>query len=297
MQSGTCSTVLFPNAAGPGTPRIPYWRSLKDSRAATLTAAKEAGCPIGAGTAKTMECLRGKPVKDLLPLTGLFTAASYGGSTLPLPPEKALREGHFARVPVLSGHTGKEALLFAGVMSLLSKPITDGNLPDLLRQGFGDQADEVARRYPRDRYATASEAWAAPYTDAMFACPHVTDRDALARRSKVYAYVFGDDTAPPFIPSLPGFPAGAGHASDLPYLFEVKEKPIDLDGRHVPLTAAQRLVARDMVAAWTSFARTGTPSADERAWPRWTPGRHRAHLITDRPRSTATTAAPRCSPF
>lgn len=294
IQSGACGTVLLPNAVGPGTPRLPYWRPLKETYAATRTAAWQVGCR---DAARTLECLRAKPVKDLLNLTEYFTAASYGGPTLPLAPDQALRDGNFARVPVLSGHTSEEALLMAGVMTLLGKPITDANLSDLLRQGFGDQADEVARRYPRDRYGTANEAWAAPYTDAIFSCPHAATQDALTKHTKVYAYVFDDGTAPPFIPTVPGFPAGAGHASELPYLFDVKEKPIDLDGRPVPLTRTQRSVARDMVAAWTTFARTGTPTSSGKTWPRWRGGKPVAHLITERPGSTATTPAPRCDLF
>ncbi|WP_165974925.1 carboxylesterase/lipase family protein [Nonomuraea deserti] len=295
IQSGSCGTALLPNATGPGTPRYPFWRPLKETYAAARSAARQVGCPAGDDAGQTLACLRGRPVKDLLELTGMFTAASYGGPALPVSPERALREGDFARVPVLTGHTGKEALLFAGVLSLLGRPVTDENLPDLLRQGFGRRAEEIARRYPRDEYATPMEAWAAPNTDAMFACPHARDGDALARGTKVFAYVFADDTAPPFVPSLPGFPAGAGHASELAYLFDVRDKPIDLDGEPVPLTETQLSVARDMVAAWTSFARTGTPSSSGRAWRRWRPGARVAHLITEQPGSTATTPAPRCA--
>ncbi|WP_165977035.1 carboxylesterase/lipase family protein [Nonomuraea diastatica] len=295
IQSGSCGTALLPNATGPGTPRYPFWRPLEETYAATRSAARKMGCPAGKDAAKTLACLRGKPVKKLLELTGMFTAASYGGPALPVSPERALRKGDFARVPVLTGHTGKEALVFAGVLSLLGEPVTDENLPALLRQGFGRRAEEIARRYPRDEYATPIEAWAAPNTDAMFACPHARDGDALARRTKVFAYVFGDDTAPAFVPSLPGFPAGAGHASELAYLFDVRDKPISLDGEPVPLTRTQRSVAQDMVAAWTAFARTGTPSSSGRAWPRWTPGKRVAHLITEQPGSTATRPAPRCA--
>ncbi|MEW9552562.1 carboxylesterase/lipase family protein [Nonomuraea sp. NPDC050783] len=294
MQSGACDTVLLPNTVAPGTPRLPFWRPLEETYAATRAAARQVGCREDAGA---LECLRAKPVRELLTLTGYFAAASYGGPTLPVAPGQALRDGDVARVPVLSGRTAKEALMMAGVMSLLGAPITDARLPGLLRQGFGDRAEEVARRYPRDRYGTAHEAWAAPYTDAIFSCPHAAAQDALARRTRVYAYVFGDDTAPPFVPTVPGFPAGAGHASELAYLFDVKDKPIDLDGRPVPLTAAQRAVAREMVTAWTTFARTGTPASGGTAWPRWRGGEPVARLITERPGGTATTPAPRCDLF
>ncbi|MEV4891132.1 carboxylesterase family protein, partial [Nonomuraea sp. NPDC055795] len=226
----------------------------------------------------------------------VLPAHEVGGRLLAAP-DQALRDGNFTRVPVLSGHTSKEALLMAGALNLLGTPVTDANLPGLLRQGFGDQAEEVGRRYPRHRYGSAHEAWAAPYTDAIFACPHVAAQDALTKRTPVYAYVFGDDTAPPFIPSLPGFPAGAGHAAELAYLFDVKDKPIDLDGRLVPLTGTQRAVARDMVSAWAAFAWTGTPGTPGRTWPRWRGDERLAHLITERPGSTATTPPSRCELF
>ncbi|WP_157253669.1 carboxylesterase/lipase family protein [Nonomuraea typhae] len=294
MQSGACGTVLLPNSVGLGTPRFPFWRPLKETYAATRTAAGLAGCRE---EARMPACLRAQPVKELLKLTGYFTAASYGGATLPTAPDQALRDGNFARVPVLSGHTAKEALAMAVAMSLLGTPVTDANLPELLRQGFGDQTDQVGRRYPRERYGSAPEAWAAPYTDAIFACPHVAAQDELTKRTPVYAYVFGDDTAPPFIPAPPGFPAGAGHGAELAYLFDVKDKPIDLDGWHVPLTAVQRQVARDLVAAWTAFAWTGTPSSNGKAWPRWRADQPVAHLITERPGSTATVSPSRCELF
>ncbi|MEV4897204.1 carboxylesterase family protein, partial [Nonomuraea sp. NPDC055795] len=95
MQSGACGTVLLPNTAGLGTPRFPFWRPRKETYAATRTAARQVGC----GDAATMPaCLRTLPVKELLKLTGYFTAASYGGATLPAAPDQALRDGNFTRV-------------------------------------------------------------------------------------------------------------------------------------------------------------------------------------------------------
>ncbi|WP_271220877.1 carboxylesterase/lipase family protein [Streptosporangium carneum] len=292
MQSGACGTVLLANSAGPGSPRLPFWRPMRDSVAATRAGAKQLGCPVDQGDAKTLDCLRAQPLARLLTLTGRFAAAAYGGRTLPRRPARALEEGRFSKVPVLSGHTADEALMFADVFALAGKPITDADLPGLLAQGFGDKADEIAGRYPREDHPSAAQAWAAAYTDAVFACPHAEADDALARRTPVYAYVFADRTAPPYLPTPPGFPAGAPHASELAYLFEVKDKPIDLDGEHVPLTPAQRAVADDMVAAWTTFARTGAPGG--KGWPRWERGRRLAHVITEKAGSTAVTGPPRC---
>ena len=286
MQSGSCGTTLLANAGGPGSPALPFYRSREAGYRATRQAAGLLGCPVRQGDAKILACLRGLPVSKLLTQTAHFTAATAD-------PAHALAAGRFHRVPVLSGGNRQEALMFAGVAGLLGKPVTDAGLPGLLAQGFGARAAAVAHEYPRNRYATAAEAWAAPYTDAMFACPGVEADRALARHTAVYGYEFADETAPPFIPSLPGFPKGAMHASELPYLFEVKDKPIGLDGKHVALTPVQRAVAADMVKAWTSFARTGGPGD---AWPKWPAARTgsagRAHVITADPGSTATVKLP-----
>ncbi|WP_219462586.1 carboxylesterase/lipase family protein [Nonomuraea rhizosphaerae] len=270
MQSGACGTTLLPGAAAPGSPASPFWRSRQEAYQATMKAAKALGCPGD----QPLDCLRRQPVSKLLGQTGLFTAAVGD-------PVRDLEAGRFHRVPVLSGHTKEEALLFASVANLLGKPVTDDNLDDLLVQGFGGKAAAVRRAYPREGYPSAAENWAAAYTDAIFACPHVRADTALARHTKVYGYEFADETAPPFIPSLPGFRTGAGHASELAYLFDVKDKPISLEGKHVPLTATQRAVADGMVKAWTTFARTGSPG---KGWPEWD---GRVRVITSEPGSGA----------
>lgn len=59
---------------------------------------------------------------------------------------------------------------------------------------------------------------------------------------------------------------------------------LDLDGRHVPLTARQREVAARLVRTWTTFARTGRPPATAQA--RWLPERPLALQVTARPDRT-----------
>jgi para-nitrobenzyl esterase len=266
LQSGACGTKLLVNAAAPGAPELPFWRPQARSVAATRAAAARLGC----GGTGTLACLRRVPVDRLLGETDHVAAAAVGGATLPADPARVLESGKAARVPVLSGHTRDEALMFAGVHDLLGEPITDADLDGLLRQAFGARAAEVERRYPRRSYPTAAQAWAAPHTDAIFACPHAAADRALARHAPVYAYEFADRTAPPLMPSRPGFPAGASHGSELAYLFEVKDKPIDISGRPLPLTGPQKRIAAEMVAAWTAFARTGTPASGGAPWPAWT---------------------------
>jgi para-nitrobenzyl esterase len=295
MQSGSCGTTLLANAGAPGSPALPFWRPLRQSQTVTTTAATKLGCPSGAAD---LSCLRRQPVSALLKLTTMFAPAAVGSTILPRPPADALRAGQFLPVPVLAGVNRQEALLFAGVFALLGKPITAAGVGSLFDQAFGPDAPAVRARYPLSAYPTPSHAWAAAYTDTMFACPQASANDALARRTPVYGYEFADETAPPWIPVPPGTPTGASHAAELPYLFENKDKPITLDGRPLPLTAKQLAVGADMVRAWAAFAHTGTPSSDAKSWPRWSATSSTVHVFTEQPGRRDTvdlTASHRCS--
>lgn len=284
MQSGSCGTTLLANAGGPGTPALPFFRARQQIHADTLEAARELGCEGDA--TQLAACLREQPVAKLLPLTSRFASAAVGGSVLPEHPVAALDAGHFQARPVLSGVVDNEAGLIVDVFLTMSQAIDDANLPALLQAGFGAAADRVAAHYPRARYDTPAALWAAVYTDAMFACPQARAQDALAERSKVYGYELSDATIPHDIPALPGAPGGAWHADDLTYLFDQPGRPVDFDGNVIALTELQRSVASDMVAAWTSFARTGRPSVHETPWPAWRSGRVR--VITSQPDSQQT---------
>ncbi|NUR85592.1 MAG: carboxylesterase family protein, partial [Nonomuraea sp.] len=57
-------------------------------------------------------------------------------------------------------------------------------------------------------------------------------------------------SAPMFLPFPDSFPPGAYHAAELPYLF---------DDPKAQLNEAQLRLSQKMVAAWTRFARTGSP--------------------------------------
>ena len=294
MQSGSCGTTLLANAGAPGSPALPFWRPLEQSQAVTAAAATKLGCPAGAAR---LTCLRRQPVPALLKLTTSFAPAAVGSTALPRQPADALRAGQFHPVPVLAGANRQEALLFADVFALLGKPITAADVGPLFDQAFGPDAPAVRARYPVSAYPTPAHAWAAAYTDAMFACPQAAADDALARRTRVYGFEFADETAPPWIPAPPGTPTGASHAAELPYLFENKDKPITLDGKPLPLTAEQRAVGADMVHAWATFAHTGSPAPDAASWPRWSATSSTVHLFTEQPGSRETvdlTAEHRC---
>ncbi|HVF85331.1 MAG TPA: carboxylesterase family protein [Abditibacteriaceae bacterium] len=81
-----------------------------------------------------------------------------------------------------------------------------------------------------------------------------------------------DPNAPGLIPFLPGFPSGAAHSGELPFLFDLTiAAPLDLaTGKRIPLTKQQEVIASTMIRYWTQFARNGNPNSKEAPhWPRF----------------------------
>ncbi|MGW6025825.1 carboxylesterase/lipase family protein [Streptomyces sp. NPDC055099] len=186
----------------------------------------------------------------------------YGGELLPLTPKEAFATGRFNKVPVLQGTNRDEMRSMVYGMELAKKQATGD--PDAtidaadyrarLEEEFGEEkAATVAERYPAHAYDDSPAlALAAALTDALYAKPAVETGRALARHVPTYSYEFAEKETPwyadPMYPK-PGFPAGAGHLFELPYLFELDD--------YEELDAAQHGLSDAMIRIWTDFARTG----------------------------------------
>ncbi len=281
LQSGSCGTTLAAGAAGPGSPAFgAFWRPMAHARRTGISVAENLGCT---DPTTRLACLRGVPADRLLAQPTPVTAAATGDSTLPVDPRDALRSGRFADVPVLSGHTADEQRFIANLFALLGQPVTAAAYPELIATGFGEDADAVLGEYPLASYPDAASAWTAVHTDSGYVCPQLDTTAALATRGPVFGYEFADPTAPPTIPDPTGTTAGATHASELFYLFDQPGKPVRADGSVQMLTPVQRQVADTMIAAWTTFARTGAPPTGPGAWPAWHGLTSAVHVFTADP--------------
>lgn len=211
---------------------------------------------------KTLDCLRERPAADFPPhMVSFSDHVTYGTSLLPTNPAKALREGTFHRVPVISGGNRDEMRSFIGGAIMAGQKYTAERYPELMKTAFGEKADEVQARYPLSAYDSPAIAWATVVTDRSWACPTLQADRLLARKTDVYVYEFGDRDAPNVNGiDVPGFPLGATHATDLPSLF-------DLGGVNLLRTPPQQRLGAQMVGYWTTFARTGDPNA--KGSPRW----------------------------
>ena len=242
MQSGNCLVKWTKNTWAPGVPTISAYLPIEDAETFGSEAATKVDCP-------TVDCLRTKGVEQLMAIDLPFGAPSYGTPMLPLEPREALRAGRFHQVPLLSGGTRDEQSWMIAVADATNK-ITPQVYDELLVDSFGAQADKVKARYPLRDYDSPALAWSALATDRAWSCPTLEGNALLAKKTRTYSYEFADRTAPPVLPFPPGFPPGAAHASELPYLFD-----------QVPLTTPeQRKLSAQMIGYWSNFARTGSPN-------------------------------------
>ncbi|MFD9721297.1 carboxylesterase/lipase family protein [Streptomyces sp. NPDC059076] len=272
LSSGEGMMDMPAGMMGPEVPGYPWyvWRPAQEMREISAEMTASLGC-ASADPARTLECLRGLPVKTILKVPHImnaFQAFGYGNEVLPQLPPDALSAGRFHRVPVLSGATLDEHRTFVGMQyDAVGTPFTTDDYDRALSTAFGADAAVVAREYPVTDFPSPALAWATVVTDRMWALGTAAQHSVLAQRVPLYAYEFADRDAPMYLP-LPGdFDFGAFHAGDTPYVFD------DAEAR-AHFTPAQWRLSDTMTDYWAAFARTGAPAAAQGVppWPRYAPG-------------------------
>ncbi|MCC3767311.1 carboxylesterase/lipase family protein [Streptomyces sp. UNOC14_S4] len=269
-QSGSCMTQIPAGATDPGGAAYSPWTPQNKVRDAGADAARRLGCADGANA---LACLRGLPLAKLVTpeLTEAFSTVAYGNALLPERPERALEAGRFHRVPVVQGTNHDEMRLFVA-QTLANHPIPDANTYRTRLTGtFGSAAGAIEALYPAAKYPSPALAWSAVLTDRAWTCTTLRADRALAARVPTYGYEFSDPDAPVIsgIPVVKGFPYGATHAFEMPYLFDIPAEPA--------FTPAQRELSGRMADYWTRFARTSRP--DPAGAPKWPAFQDKAPLV------------------
>jgi para-nitrobenzyl esterase len=239
---------------------------LAAAEAAGKAFAAKAGCASTVSAKDMAVCLRGLPVSTILADEDpVGYTPDVDGAVLTQSIKTALARGQFNRVPVVIGTNHDEYRLFVAVFQFLGQRVTAANYQSMIASTLGVSAaiaGKIAAQYPLSRYPSPPVALGAVGTDAIFACHALTADESLARHVPTYAYEFNDENAPElFLPPV-GFPYGAAHASELPYLFS--QTTIS---RPIGLSAAQQQLAAAMKQDWTNMAKAGTPAA---GWPKFT---------------------------
>ncbi|MFD8495682.1 carboxylesterase/lipase family protein [Amycolatopsis sp. NPDC059657] len=248
IQSGPCTLTWPDGGFFPGVPAGSPFTTLSDAEKQGAATGASLGCA-------DLACLRGLPVKSLLPLP--INSPVYGTKVLPLSPAQALREGRFNRVPTIAGTTRDEARLFVALFP--DQPMTEQRYQDLLSAAFGAKAPQVAAKYPTSAHGSPAMAFADAMTDRVWSCPQAETDRLLSARTRTFAYEFADRDAPALLPFPPDIKPGAAHGSELPYLS-------DIVGADFKLTPEQQRLSAQMIGYWTRFARVGDPG------PRWHAG-------------------------
>jgi carboxylesterase type B len=159
-------------------------------------------------------------------------------------------------VPVLVGYDRDE------LRSFLSReyPLAPARFNEIVERAYGAAADSVRSEYPLSAGTDPLYTLAAIRSDQMIACPSFLTADALAKHGPVSTFEFADRTAPPFRglalrhPDPEGFEQGAGHTSELQYLFGYKAVAGQLTAGQVAL--ADRMT-KALAGIWPSAVSPG----------------------------------------
>ena len=240
-----------------------YARSLP-----TQAAQQAAGTAIAASlncAGTDLACLRNVPATTLVNLgdssATISIAPNIDNYVLTQQPFLAFAAGAFPHVPIIDGTNHDEYRLFISEDELLAGTPWSAADYTILTEHFGlSYVSQLQAQYPLGAYPNPGYASAALVTDYAFACGAVLLDGLISKYTTLYTYELTDPRVPniflPFDPNMPS--VGDDHASELPYLFPTfRNSLLGLGTAH--FSAAQRRLAAEMQAGWTSLAKYGQP--------------------------------------
>jgi len=215
---------------------------------------------LGAASPAALRAMDAAKLNDAALETGYHPAGTVDGWALPRQVVDILDRGEEAHVPVLMGFNAGEIQTLPAFLPPL--PSSGAVYAEMIRARYGDLAAEFLRLYPASDVRTSMMA---AERDAIFAwSAERIVRDEAAAGQPSYLYFFDHGSSAARAAGL-----GAFHASEIPYVF-------GRIGGNAPKLAnwpraqgpAEEALSRAMISYWSSFARTGVPSAPrEPAWP------------------------------
>lgn len=206
------------------------------------------------GAVDALSCLRARTAMEVVKAAdcrtglfddGLFFAPVFDGTVLPRDPVAAVQDGSRPRVPMIVGSTGNEGTTYLrGVTGL-----TRGSYRAFMAVRFGAGADRALAVFPAAGDDDVRRAIDRFITVAVNAQPaRFMARSAERAGGKAYLYRFTRRPNTARAREL-----GAFHGVDLAYVFG---NMTGSDG----YTDLDRALARQVMAYWVNFARTGDPN-------------------------------------
>jgi para-nitrobenzyl esterase len=166
---------------------------------------------------------------------------------LPAPPYDTFAAGKQNDVPLLVGTNAEES------RSLIdTSKVRAATYAADIEKSFGKLPPQLYDQYPHATHAEARQARIDFETDLRFRWDMWTWAKLQSAKGRVYAYSF--DHAPPFPADSVRAGWGAGHFTELWYVFN------HLDQEPWRWTAADRRLAEAISSCWVSFVKTGNPN-------------------------------------
>ncbi len=180
------------------------------------------------------------------------------GYVLPGDQYQLYQAGQYNDIPVLLGTNSDEGSLFVAATSVQKFRAKAEEL-------FGPFASKALELYPANTRKQTRIAMADIVRETLFAWPTWAwaTLQTQTGHSPVYLYYFSYPAK--ILPFLGGKPRGAGHGSDIRFVFRTLKKGA---------TETEKILSKTMAAYWTNFAKTGNPNGAELPeWPVYQTGK------------------------
>jgi para-nitrobenzyl esterase len=247
---------------------------------------------VGCGSvANVAACLRSVPEAKLVEDGGQFTEPTAGGTigpivngtTLTMSPAKAFAGGHVNHVTLISD-VGRDEFNGGVYTNIPGLPVvvadTAAQYQQLVQEQFGTLAPAVERLYPLSQYQSPYTAYRTIMADSASVCPMLQTNQELSKYIPVYVDI-NTDADNPAGEDLT-LALGAQHSGTNGL---VHFPPSQLDPN-------QAALQNQLLAEWTYFAHTGSPSAPQTpAWALYSASQHPVMLLQPADTSETTPAA------
>jgi len=198
---------------------------------------------------------------------GIRTGGVIDGYFMPGTKAEILESGRANDVPIIASYTHDEANI------VLKQARTVAAYAEAAAKAFGPAAAEFLRLYPVSSDADVARVAQEAANDASGLLSSCTCATLQAKHHKSPSYITVYSRRHPYVPGVriadqDTATVGAYHTSEVPYYFGTQDA-YNMFRPTRNWTPWDRELSEKMTAALIAFARTGSPSTPDVAWPAW----------------------------